>query len=95
MEGIIWYNLNEKGFIIEGDNESLPQGPGIYAYRSKLDKNKVYIASAINTAQRFRQHGYRSSIKSSNSKFYNLIIKQGWDNIEFGIIEKVNFYFLQ
>jgi len=92
MKDIIWYNLNEKGFIIKGDNESLPQGPGIYAYRSRLEKNKVYIGSAINIAQRFGQHRYRCSIyKSNNSKFYNLIIKQGWHNIEFGIIEKVNF----
>nr|YP_009469556.1 hypothetical protein [Pseudocercospora mori]AVE15066.1 hypothetical protein [Pseudocercospora mori] len=78
--------------MIKGDNKSLPQSPGIYAYRSKLDKSKVYIGSAINIAQRFRQHRYRCSIyKSNNSKFYNLVIKHGWGNIEFAIIEKVDF----
>jgi group I intron endonuclease len=92
MEEIIWYNLDEKGFIRKGDNKSLLQGPGIYAYRLKLDKNKVYVGSAVNVAQRFRQHRYRCSIyKSNNSKFYNLVIKYGWNNIQFGIIEQVSF----
>ncbi len=92
MEEIIWYNLDEKGFVRKGDNKSLLQGPGIYAYRLKLDKNKVYVDSAVNVAQRFRQHRYRCSIyKSNNSKFYNLVIKHGWDNIQFGITEQVSF----
>jgi len=70
----------------------LLQGPVIYAYGLKLHKNKVYVGSALNVAQRFRQHGYRCSIyKSNNSKFYNLVIKHGWNNIQFGIIEEVSF----
>ena len=57
MENIIWYNLDDKGFINKG---YLTKGPGIYAYRFKSDNNKLYIGSAINIAQRFRQHRYRS-----------------------------------
>jgi len=93
MKGIIWYNLDEKAFIREGDNKSLWQGAGLYAYRLKLDKNKVYIGSAINVAQRLRQHRYRCSIyKSNKSKLYNLVIKHGWSKIQFGIIEEVSFF---
>lgn len=80
-------NLLERGIINLCHNP-----PGIYAYRLKLDKNKVYIASAINVAQRFRQHRYRCSIyKSNNSKLYNLVIKHGCNNIQFGIIKEVTF----
>ena len=90
MENIIWYKLNENGFII-GDNESLEQVPGIYVYRFKLDISKIYIGSAVNIAQRFRQHRYRCSIyKGNNSKFYNLVKKYGWNNIEYGILEKLS-----
>jgi len=73
MENIIWYKFNENGFII-GDNEFLVQAPGIYVYRFKLDISKIYIGSAVNIAQRFRQHRCRCSIyKVNNSKFYNLV----------------------
>lgn len=92
MENVIWYNLNEKGFIRQGDNKSLVKSPGIYAYRLKSDKNKVYIGSAVNIAQRFRQHRYRSlAYKANNKKFYNFINKYGWNNIEYGIVEKLHF----
>ena len=90
MENIIWYKLNEKGFII-GDNGSLQQVPGIYVYRFTSDISRIYIGSAINIAQRFTQHRYRCSIyKGNNSKFYNLVQKYGWNNIEYGILEKLS-----
>ena len=45
----------------------------------------------VNIAQRFRQHRYRCSVyKGNNNKFYNLVKKYGWDNIEYGILEKIN-----
>jgi len=40
MKNIIWYNLNEKGSIREGDDKYLSQDPGVYVYSLKLDKNK-------------------------------------------------------
>jgi len=90
MENIIWYKFNENGFII-GDNEFLVQAPGIYVYRFKLDISTIYIGSAVNIAQRFRQHRCRCSIyKVNNSKFYNLVKKYGWNNIEYGILEKLS-----
>ena len=87
MENTIWHNINNNGFI-KGDNEFLVQGGGIYAYRFKSDVSIIYIGSAINIAQRFRQHRYRHSIyKGNNSKFYNLVRKYGWDSMEYGILE--------
>lgn len=84
--------MNEKGFIRGGDSKSLSQGPGIYAYRLKSDNNRLYVGSAVNISQRFRQHRYRSSIyKGNGSKFYNLINKYGWNNVEYGIVEEINF----
>ena len=90
MKNIIWYKIDKNGFI-KGDNEYLEQVPGIYAYRFGSDADIIYIGSAINIAQRFRQHRYRSSIyKGNNSKFYSLVRKYGWDSIEFGIFEKLS-----
>lgn len=67
----------------------LGKGAGIYAYRLISDRTKFYIGSAQNLSQRFRQHRYRYSIyKGNNSKFYNVISKHGWDNIEYTILEK-------
>lgn len=89
MKNIIWYKLNEKGFIVK-NSECLEKCPGIYAYRFKLDINKLYVGSTINIAQRFRQHRYRCLIYTDNSsKLYNLVKKYGWNNIEYGIIEKL------
>lgn len=69
----------------------MEQVPGIYVYRFKLDASKIYIGSAVNIAQRFRQHRYRYSIyKGNNSKFYNLVKKYGLNNIEYGILEKLS-----
>ena len=41
MENVIWYSLNENGFISDRNNKYLRKGPGIYVYRFKLDKNKI------------------------------------------------------
>lgn len=93
MENIIWQNLNKDGFICRDTKEFFleEKASGIYTYRLKLDRDRVYIGSALNLAQRFRQHRYRYSIyKGNNNKFYSLVRKYGWDNIEYGIIEKIN-----
>jgi len=90
MESIVWYNLN-KGYISDGNNISLTQYPGVYVYRLKLNKNKIYTGSAVNIAQRFRQHRYKCYVYTkNNNKLYNLVQKYGWDNIEYGILEKIN-----
>ena len=76
MENITWYNLNKVGFIISGNDNSLNKLPGIYVYRLKLDISKLYIGSATNLAQRFRQHRYRCSVyNKSNNKLYSLVKK--------------------
>lgn len=63
----------KKGYIlnrIRNDN-MLGMGSGIYAYRFIFDETRFYIGSAINLAQRFRQHRYKcSKNKGNNNKFY-------------------------
>ncbi len=88
MENLKWIKLNKKGFIAENSKSILGNIAGIYAYRLICDKTKIYIAWAQNLSQRFRQHRYRYSIyKGNNSKYYNMINKYGWNNIEYTILE--------
>lgn len=93
-KNIKWYNLDADGFIKDNPNNSLAKAPGIYAYRLKLDNSRSYIGSAINIAQRFRQHRYRCHVSQVKNKYnnllYNSINKHGWINYEFGTIELVN-----
>lgn len=88
MENLKWIKLNKQGFIADNYKSILSNDAGIYAYRLIFDKTKIYIGSAQNLSQRFRQHRYRYSIyKGNNSKFYNNINKYGWYNIEYTILE--------
>lgn len=66
----------------------LGMGSGIYAYRLIFDETRFYIGSAINLAQRFRQHRYKcSKYKGNNNKFYYAVKKYEWNNFEYGILE--------
>ena len=88
MENLKRIKLNKKGFIADDSKNILSNDASIYAYRLISDKTKIYIASAKKLSQRFRQHRYRYSIyKGNNSKFYNMINKYGWNNIEYTILE--------
>jgi len=57
----------------------------------KLNDEKLYIGSAFNLSQRFRQHRYKVKAYNGNNKFYNYVLKYGWDKFLFGIIEYVYF----
>lgn len=75
-----------------GDDNGLNRWAGIYLYRLKSDKSKIYIGSATKLAQRFRQQLYRCSVyEKSNQKLYSLVNKYGWDNLEHGVLELVEF----
>jgi len=61
-----------------GDDNGLNRWAGIYLYRLKSDKSKIYIGSATKLAQRFRQQLYRCSVyEKSNQKLYSLVNKYG------------------
>lgn len=90
LKNLKWIKLNKQGFIADNYKSILSNDAGIYAYRLIFDKTKIYIGSAQNLSQRFRQHRYRYSIykgNNSNSKFYNMINKYDWSNIEYSILE--------
>lgn len=91
MENLKWIKLNKNGFIADKYKSILSNDAGIYAYRLTFDNTKIYIGSAQNLSQRFRQHRYRYSIyKGNNSKFYNMINKYDWSNIEYAILKTIN-----
>ena len=93
----IWFYLDEKGFISFTSYKDkcvkpLKNKGGVYIYQSLLDINKFYIGSAVNIAQRFRQHRYRINVSyKPNSIFYNYITKYGWNNIRFGVLEYIEY----
>ena len=65
MENVIWYNLNENEFITNRDNKYLIQGPGIYAYKFKLDEKKKTIDKLKSRA--------KGVITSIHNEFNNLV----------------------
>lgn len=98
MKHIQWYNLDREGYIVDRNViiRPLTQKAAVYIYKLCIDsKEKYYVGSTINMAQRFRQHKYRADIFARESKynsiFYNHVIKYGWNNFKFGIIEYINF----
>ena len=91
MENLKWIKLNKNGFIADKYKSILSNDAGIYAYRLTFYNTKIYIGSAQNLSQRFRQHRYRYSIYKGNiSKFYNMINKYDWSNIEYAILKTIN-----
>nr|YP_010044466.1 hypothetical protein J6816_mgp25 [Tolypocladium guangdongense]QPF24411.1 hypothetical protein [Tolypocladium guangdongense] len=101
LNDIKWYNLDKKGFLM--DNNSirilLLKKPCIYVYKLTLgNENELYIGSTLNVVQRIYQHRYRVKIRTKeltmyNTRFYSYVIKHGWTNFTFGIIQYVDFEF--
>lgn len=88
MENLKRIKLNKQGFIPDNKKNILNNYAGIYAYRLVSDKTDIYIATAKNLLQRFRQYRYKYSISKGNiSKSYNMINKYGRYNIEYTILE--------
>jgi hypothetical protein len=80
LSKIIWYNINEKGYI----NKSLKNQAAIYIYMKKSgDKVSYYVGSSIRLPSRMSSH--RSAVisrsrnkgncKNGSPKFYNSVLK--------------------
>lgn len=85
-----WFALDAKGSI-SNPKKFLEKKAAIYIYQYIDDKMIYYIGSANNLSQRFRQHKYRvnKNIKSC-PKFYNYVLKYGWDKFRYGILEYID-----
>jgi group I intron endonuclease len=64
----------------------------IYCYHC-IPTGKKYIGKTKDEYHRRKRHEYNVR-KGQISKFYNAIRKYGWENFVYGIIEEVDFYFL-
>jgi len=97
---IIWYNINKEGYI----NKHLENKPAIYIYmKNSLSNNEFncYIGSTINLSARISSHRCQinnfNNYKYTNKRtlFYELIIKHGWENFQFGILEYIDLSFVK
>lgn len=93
FHNIIWYDLDEKGFLINalGVIKVTLNNAGVYIYQLQMDKSKFYIGSSINIWNRVVQH--RNAVSQGINtcpKFYNCVKKHGWNNLKFGVLEHVN-----
>lgn len=92
LTDVSWIRLNKKG-LIENPNITLNNKAAIYIYQHINNKSNIYVGSTCNLAQRIKQHRYSvNSGRKSCPKFYNFIIKHGWDNFRLGILEYINIF---
>jgi hypothetical protein len=87
---IQWFSLDSNGFIRDS-NESLQNKAAIYIYQFISDEAKVYIGSSYDLLNRFNQHRTLANSRSTACPiFYNTVIKYGWNNFRFGILEYID-----
>jgi group I intron endonuclease len=96
LNNVMWYDINKKGYI----NKSLKYQAAVYIYKktSSFDgKACYYVGSSIKLASRISSHRCRVTNwhKYENtdfSFFYRSILKHGWLNFKFGVLEYVDLY---
>lgn len=90
---ILWYNINNNGYI-EGH---LEYKPAVYIFMQKCEENFSYVGASLQLRNRLSNH--RSRISNWNKDyynnngsllFYNSVLKYGWNNFKFGILEYVS-----
>lgn len=60
---------------------------GIYKFESKID-NRCYIGSSVNLKRRYNKHKYElNSCLHGNIHLQRFVIKYGFDNLKYSIIE--------
>jgi len=96
VNNITWYNIDTYGYI-EG---KLHNKAAVYIYAYNLNKKFFYyIGSTINLAARISSHRCcihnlkKDENINQSSLFYKSIIKHGWTNFQFGVLEYINLSF--
>lgn len=90
---ISWYDINEKGQI----KDFLNFEPTVYVYKGMDEDKSCYVGASALPKNRINSH--RSRIVNWNKDyynnngsllFYNSVLKRGWDNFQFGILEYID-----
>lgn len=90
---ILWYDINENGYI-QGE---LKYKSAVYIFMKTCEKKSFYVGASLQLRNRLSNH--RSRINNWNKDyynnngsllFYNSVLKYGWNNFKFGILEYVN-----
>lgn len=91
-EKIVWYDIDENGYI----NKHLKKEPAVYIFKIVADQTRYYVGSSVNMPSRISKHrsgvvNYNKGKRTSASPmFYDSILKHGWENFKFGVLEYVN-----
>lgn len=87
---ILWYSIDKNGYI----KGSLKNEPSIYIYMMISKEKSCYVGSSVKLVNRTNSHRYRinnwnKDYYNNNGAlmFYNTVLKQGWENFKFGILE--------
>lgn len=83
--------MNEGGYI----KESLDKQAVVYIFKITSNKTRYYIGSTINLSNRLSAHRSsinrkKSGVKIASSIFYNSVLKYGWNNVKFGVLESLD-----
>lgn len=67
----------------------------LYIYEKICGETRYYIVSTVKLLNRINGHRYYAACWSKNNfkgspKFYNSVLKYGWDNFRFGVIEYID-----
>jgi group I intron endonuclease len=91
IEKILLYDIDENGYI----KGCLINKAAIYIYLRK-DDGSLYVGSSIQVANRLSSHRSRvitwgkDNYKNGSPIFYNSVLKYGWHNFNFGILEYID-----
>jgi len=92
-DNILWYDINEKGHI----KGFLNFEPAVYVYKVMDENKSCYVGASARLKNRINSH--RSRVANWNKDyynnngsllFYNSVLKKGWDNFQFGVLEYID-----
>ena len=87
---IIWYDIDRDGYVAN----YLKNKPAVYIFMKTSylgSKEAYYVGSTAQLVSRINRH--RSCVNNKRIEspiFYNSVIKYGWTNFKFGVLEYIN-----
>jgi len=88
----LWHNIDKNGNI----NSWLKNDAAVYIYKITCNETYYYIGSSVQLTSRLSSQ--RSCItswangdyKNGSPKFYNSVLKYGWNKFKFGVLEYID-----